>query len=165
VEVADAPIAMASAGDDELWVAHAGGQLTRIEVTADGAAADEPIEVGGTPIAVAVDGDDVWVGDVDGRAIRRVERATGRADTPIVVRDGVVRMVPDDQGGLWVTNFEDSVSRVDLEARDVEPPASKVPHTQKAPDTGPKVSTSVRSVSTTAPLAATLCQRTSNARP
>jgi YVTN family beta-propeller protein len=110
IPVAPQPIAV-DYGAGAVWVAHAGGTVTQI---VDGQVAAS-VTVGGTLVDVLAGVADVFVGDIAGGLVRRIDPATRTVGAPITVPAGVVRLAL--VGGyVWVTNTENTVTLVDPSA-------------------------------------------------
>ncbi len=110
VEVARNPISMAS-GDGIVWVGHAGGELTRIDVASRRATRQT---VGKQLTDVVVDDGRVFVVDLEGSAAAEIDPATGDVERGVTLGEGAVRGTVG-KGGLWVTGMDDAVSLVDLD--------------------------------------------------
>jgi DNA-binding beta-propeller fold protein YncE len=76
-------------------------------------AAARPIQVGGSPIAVAAGGGAVWVADNTGGTVSRIDPTTGAVDRdPIRVGSGP-EAIAVGGGGVYVACGDDSVWRID----------------------------------------------------
>jgi YVTN family beta-propeller protein len=106
VEVARNPIALfASRG--VVWVAHAGGRLSKIDARTREVTTERTTGASFTSVAVDADGD-VFATDVQ-RGVWDVSE-----ERWIELDDGAVRAVAEG-GRLWVSGTEDTVTRVDIE--------------------------------------------------
>ncbi len=109
IRVARNPIAI-DATDDAVWVAHAGGEIVRID--ARRRSAGEPFEAGGSLTGVAANGSRVWATDLATNSLIELDARTSRRRRVYRIGAGTVRVaVAGDY--LWVTNRESSVIRVD----------------------------------------------------
>lgn len=116
------PSALALSEDGAtLWVAHAGGVVTRIS-TARAAVEGEPIRVGGALTGVTAGGGSMWLTDIESSRLLRVDDA-GAVRATIPVPLGAVRPLYVD-GVVWVTNGEDTVTPVDAAASQAGEPVA-----------------------------------------
>lgn len=103
-----------------VWVADRAGTVTRIDV-ATVTVTDAPIELGGHLVDLLVDGAQVWVGDIETNTVHILDAATGALTGQVAVADGVVRLAAG-PSGVWVTNRDHTVTRIDRATHTVGPP-------------------------------------------
>ena len=102
---------------DALWVAPSWGLLKRIDPRT-GSVEKAPIDPGHDPSAVAADADSVWIADVDGNTVTRVDAASGLVTT-IPVGNGPAG-IGLGAGGVWVAlRLDDALIRIDPETGSV----------------------------------------------
>ncbi len=76
-------------------------------------AVERPIEVAGTPLAIAVGEGSVWVADNVGGTVSRIDAATGELEgRPIEVGAGPVGLAVG-EGAVWVASGDDTITRID----------------------------------------------------
>ena len=127
VPVGNAPVALASAGQN-LWVANrADDTLTRVDMRSH-----ETRTFGGFdfPISLAAEGPRVWVGSESPRGLVAIDGTTGSVLERLPIAPGPPGFVAFGEGSLWVSHGvffpglrpegDSAVSRIDVLARDVE---------------------------------------------
>jgi len=88
--------------------------------------ARQSIEVGGTPVAVAVGAGSVWVVDNSGSRVLELDSMNGRpVRKPIPVAAGP-EAVAVGEGGIWVTSGDGTVTRIDPGTRQAREAAPQV---------------------------------------
>jgi YVTN family beta-propeller protein len=117
IEVSRNPIAIA-ASRDAVWVAHADGSVVHID--AHTREASEPIRVGGSLTGIALSGRYVWIADHLTSSVVQLDGRRRRIVRVYRIRQGAVRVAVGE--GLWVTNNESTVSRIDPHAGKIEKP-------------------------------------------
>jgi YVTN family beta-propeller protein len=121
IKVGPSPVALA-ADDTTVWVADASGTLTGITIR-DQQPDLAPTTIGGTLSGIAVADGELWITDVENGRLwpRAVGYRPGGPTPPIQIPQGAVRVAVDGSS-VWVTNGEDTVTRVDATTRAVDPP-------------------------------------------
>jgi DNA-binding beta-propeller fold protein YncE len=96
-----------AATDEGVWVIAAQGSAVRV--------GRPPVfaPLGGTLVDVVGAGDVLYVGDLESGVVHELDAATGAVLRAVAVPHGVVRLALDD-GRLWVTGTESSVTPIDL---------------------------------------------------
>ncbi|MBO9541269.1 hypothetical protein J7643_11830 [bacterium] len=99
------------AGDDaEGWIAHAGGQLTRVRLS-DGAI-QSFAGVTGSPVAIALSSAHAWVATSDGK-LHRIDRETGVEGATIDLGGTPTALTVDRLGNTWAaTHTPNALRRV-----------------------------------------------------
>ncbi|MBV8692724.1 MAG: YncE family protein [Actinobacteria bacterium] len=121
IKVGPSPVALA-ADEKAVWVADANGTLSRIDVR-DRRVTGERL-MGGTPSSVAAGSNAVWVTLVDTGELRfelTDQSAEAAPIGPVSIPGGAVRVALDG-GSVWVTNSENTITRVDAKTLKVDPP-------------------------------------------
>ena len=111
IDVPDNPVAMDFDGT-HLWVAHAGGKLTRVSLRA-GDAEDVPVPGAGSLVDVSAQAGSVWVADSERDVIIRLDPETFRVLSTVEIPAGAVRVVAT-EATVWVTGKENAVTPVDV---------------------------------------------------
>jgi YVTN family beta-propeller protein len=112
IDVKKNPIAIA-VHDDDVWVAHASGWITRLDVQTR--RADDPIESGFSFTSVTVRDGLVWATDVE-RGLVRVDPDNEESVMVRPMKDGAVRAIAVGED-LWITGREDTVTKLDVRSR------------------------------------------------
>jgi DNA-binding beta-propeller fold protein YncE len=107
IEVGRNPVALA-AGGGSVWVAHASGRVTAIDARTRDV---RDRRVGGSLTGVAFAARP-WVTDLEDGELISLDPDTLKADERVRIPDGAVRVAAGPSGALWVTNDEDTVTRV-----------------------------------------------------
>lgn len=110
------PVAM-DASDDAVWVAHAGGTLTRIGLEDREAAS---FEVGSSLTDVVVVGTSVWACDLVDSSLVEVDAELGEVLGRYPIQGGVVRATRTPRW-LWISGLEDTVTAIDPDSGDIGP--------------------------------------------
>jgi hypothetical protein len=115
IEVSPNPISLA-ADPGTVWVGHAGGEITPIDIAT--LRAGPPIDAGGSVTGLAVTASSVWASNnLAGEVIEISERTVvSRTSVP----DGAVRIAASDND-IWVTGSESSVTRLDAVSLSLDP--------------------------------------------
>jgi YVTN family beta-propeller protein len=108
IEVARNPIAI-TGSRDAVWIAHASGKITRIDVRSR--RASKPIALHGSFTSIALAGERVWVTDVE-RGLYGIDVRDHDDVLRRPLKNGAVRVIRAG-GDLWVTGREDTVTRFD----------------------------------------------------
>lgn len=99
-------------GEDSVWVTLSDGTLLRIDPERQRVV--DRIRIGGSPHAIAVAGNDVWVTDPVDAAVLRVDPDRGEVITRVAMTGGATDLAIG-AGSIWVTNnSEGTVTQVDL---------------------------------------------------
>lgn len=114
------PIAIA-AGRGDVWLGHAGGEVTRIATQSR--RASRPIDAGESITGIAVRGNTVWAADLPTDSLIRIDARSSRVSDVTRVEDGVVR-VAFSEDAAWVTNSERTVTRVEVPSGDADRPVN-----------------------------------------
>jgi DNA-binding beta-propeller fold protein YncE len=111
VRVAANPVALEfSRSSGEIWVGHASGVVTRI-AAGTGEAERVIVPDAGSIVGLAAATGSIWLADSERDAVIRLDAASGEVDSRVDIPAGVVR-VAENQGSVWVTGKEDSVTPV-----------------------------------------------------
>lgn len=111
VEVDPDPIAID--GDAGVaWVAHAGGELSRIDVR--DAVSNGSVHVGGSLTDVVAEDGGVWVVDHKGSSAAEIDPTNSQVIRGVTIPQGAVRGAVGKEG-LWVSGTQAAISRVQLE--------------------------------------------------
>ena len=72
-----------------------------------------PIPVGRNPLDIESGGGFVWTANADDGTVTKIDPATGSASETIAVGGAPTELVVD-QGAVWIANFSDTVTRLDI---------------------------------------------------
>ncbi|MNX71967.1 Virginiamycin B lyase [compost metagenome] len=96
--------------DDEGWVAHAGGQLTRVRLSDGGSQGFAGVT--GSPVAIALSSAHAWVATSDGK-LHRIDRETGVEGATIDLGGTPTALAVDRLGNAWAaTHTPNALRRV-----------------------------------------------------
>ena len=117
ISVGPEPVALDHDGT-QLFVAHATGRIT---IVTEAGVIGAPLELGGALSDVVAGDGAVWVADIEGSAVHRIDVDRRAVDRRISVPQGAVRLaLASDR--LWVSNLEATVTAVDLASGAVSEP-------------------------------------------